>query len=93
MASFRFLQLKLNCKFESTESDSQRSIDHLTRISDDEEIPTDNDPSEPFVGKLFSQDRYKVKKLIGEGQFGKVFLVFDTNQNIIINFIVCTSLK
>jgi len=46
-------------------------------LADDEEISTDEELSK---FKLFNKNRYKVKKLLGEGAYGKVYAVFDTNQ-------------
>jgi len=45
--------------------------------SQDEEIPTDDDLSSI---KPYKIDCYKVKKFIDEGQFGKVYVVFDNNE-------------
>ncbi len=44
--------------------------------SDEEQISTDEELSSY---RLFN-NRYKVKKLVGEGVFGKVYAVFDKNQ-------------
>jgi len=46
----------------------------LVSKSDDEQTPTDGELSSY---RLFN-NRYKVKKLLGEGAFGKVYVVFDT---------------
>jgi len=48
----------------------------LASKSDDDQIPTDEELSSY---RLFN-NRYKVKKVLGEGAFGKVYVVFDTKE-------------
>lgn len=64
-----------------------------TIASSDEEPLTDRNPEDLFIGRIFNVDQFKVKKLVGDGVFGKVFLVFDLKEKKRLKVYFCLDKK